>query len=171
MSPWPRLLICAFHCVQCVTTAILSVCCMQNPLAFLFLSPSTVAQFSPTYSKDSAVIMRCSTIREIPTFLDYRITMRANPNWIYILNEAAPCFQMLVVTANVHVIIRQRHEPRLEKNQGLLFCPYRKGELNLVSNRHQRNANSLISYTRTNTSTGGSLKRLFLIRNFTWSIV
>lgn len=106
MSSCPRLLICAFHCLQFVTIAILYVCCMQNPLAFLFLSPSAMAQLSLNCSKASTVIMRCSVIREIPTFLDYRITMRANPNWICILNEAAPSFQMLVETANVYVIIR-----------------------------------------------------------------
>lgn len=68
--------------------------------------PKHSGQLSPTYSKDSTVIMRRSAIREIPTFLDCRITMCANPNWICILNEAAPSFQMLVETANVHVIVR-----------------------------------------------------------------
>lgn len=76
-------------CNHCSPVCMLYAVCMY-PLAFLFLSPSTVAQLSLTYSKDSTVIIRCSTIREIPTFLGYQITMRANPNWICILNEAAP---------------------------------------------------------------------------------
>jgi hypothetical protein len=40
-----------------------------------------------TYNRSSIVIMRCSSIREIDTFLNYQITMWVSPYWICILNE------------------------------------------------------------------------------------